>query len=60
MKGQTYFWSSVRHSYTECWVCSLYFGCNRFLTDDMSIENGVSVRCVKNQMFDDDGNELND
>lgn len=59
MLGQTYFWSSVRHNYTECWVCSLSFGCNRFLFDDLTAESGVSVRCVKNQMFDTDGNELN-
>ena len=59
MLGSTYFWSSVKHSYTECWVCSLMYGCNRFLYDDMTAENGVSVRCVKNQMYDTDGNELN-
>jgi uncharacterized protein (TIGR02145 family) len=60
MLGITYFWSSVKHSYSECWVCSLTYGCNKFILDDISADNGVSVRCVKNQMFDDDGNELND
>ena len=58
--GQTYFWSSVRHSHSECWYCSLEYGCNLFITDEMSVDNGASVRCVKNQMFDNDGNELND
>lgn len=60
MLGQTYFWSSVRHNYAECWVCSLSFGCNRFLYDDLVAESAVSVRCVKNEMFDRKGNELND
>lgn len=60
MLGQTTFWSSVRHSYTECWVCSLVFGCNKTIYDDMTPENGASVRCVKNQMYADDGSELND
>ena len=58
--GMTYFWSCVRHSFSDGWVCSLAFGCNRLLTDEMSVENGASVRCVKNQIFDADGNELND
>lgn len=58
--GQTFFWSSVRHNYAECWVCSLIFGCNRFLFDDLIAESGASVRCVKNQMYDRKGNELND
>ena len=60
MLAQTYFWSSVRHNYSECWVCSLALGCNKFIVDDMVVENGASVRCVKNQMYDADGNELND
>ena len=60
MLGMTFFWSSERHSLSESWVCSLEFGCNKVIIDKMSVENGVSVRCVKNQMFDNDGNELND
>ena len=60
MLGATFFWSSVKHSYSECWVCSLIFGCNKFIMDDMTAENGISVRCVKNQMYADDGSELND
>lgn len=58
MLGYTAFWSSVKHSYTECWVCSFAYGCNKVIYDDMSAENGVSVRCVKDQMYDADGNEL--
>ena len=58
MLGYTAFWSSVKHSFTECWVCSLAFGCNKVIYDDMSAENGVSVRCVKDQMYDADGKEL--
>lgn len=60
MLGYTVFWSSVKHSLTECWVCSFAFGCNKVINDDMSAENGASVRCVKDQMYDADGNELTD
>ncbi len=60
MLAQTYFWSSVRHNYTECWVCSLLYGCNVVFVDDMLVDNGISVRCVKNQMYADNGDELND
>ncbi len=60
MLGYTVFWSSVKHSLTECWVCSLAFGCNKVINDDMSAENGASVRCVKDQMYDADGTELTD
>ena len=35
MLGYTAFWSSVKHSLTECWVCSLLFGCNKVINDDM-------------------------
>jgi len=48
----------VKHSLTECWVCSFVFGCNKVINDDMSAENGASVRCVKDQMYDEHGNEL--
>jgi uncharacterized protein (TIGR02145 family) len=61
MLGYTVFWSSVKHSLTECWVCSLAFGCNKVINDDMSAENGASVRCVKDQMYDPaTGEELTD
>ena len=60
MLGETYFWSSVKHSLSVSWVCSLQTGCNRVTTDDITCESGVSVRCVKNQRYDNDGNELND
>jgi uncharacterized protein (TIGR02145 family) len=60
MLGYTVFWSSVKHSLTECWVCSLSFGCNKVINDDMSAENGASVRCVKDQMYAADGTELTD
>ena len=60
MLGATFFWSSVKHGYSECWVCSMMFGCNKFINEDMTAENGASVRCVKNQMYNDAGEELND
>jgi uncharacterized protein (TIGR02145 family) len=59
MLGHTYFWSSVRHSFFDAWVCSMLYGCNHVFIDDMSVDNGASVRCVKNQIYDIDGTELN-
>lgn len=60
MLGDTYYWSTVRKSHSECWVCSIEYGCNLVITGNMSIESGLSVRCVKDQIFDADGNELHD
>lgn len=60
MTSSTYYWSTMRKSHSECWVCSIEYGCNLMITDDMSIESGLSVRCVKDQIFDDDGNEVHD
>ena len=58
--GQTYFWSSEQVNKKIMQVCSLLFGCDVSALDEMLGNHGLSVRCVKNQMFDDDGNELND
>lgn len=60
MLGQTYFWSTETHSLSECMVCSLLFGCNKAITDDVSRYFGASVRCVKNQQYYADGTEAND
>ena len=60
MLGSTYFWSNVRRSHFECWVCAFSFGCNLMMFDDLSVENGLSVRCVKDQVYDLEGNEVND
>ena len=60
MLGSTYFWSNVRRNHYECWVCAFSFGCNLMMFDDLSVENGLSVRCVKDQVYDLEGNELND
>ena len=60
MLGHTYYWSSVRHTFFDSWVCSLLYGCNHVFIDDMSVDNGASVRCVRNQMYADDGTELFD
>lgn len=58
MTCDTYYWSTVRKSRSECWVCSFEHGCNLVVTENMSIESGLSVRCVKDQIFDEDGNEV--
>lgn len=60
MLGHAYYWSSVRTSSSGCMVCSLLFGCHTPFIDEVFKGNGLSVRCVKNQMFADDGSELND
>ena len=60
MTSDTYYWSTVRKDYSECWVCSIEYGCNLEITSSMSIESGLSVRCVKDQIFDEDGNEIYD
>jgi uncharacterized protein (TIGR02145 family) len=60
MLGLTSFWSIARQSHSECMVCSLLSGCNKVIFNDMSVLSGASVRCVKNQVFDNNGNELND
>lgn len=60
MLGETHFWSYTRHDIDMAWVCSLVFGCNFVLSDEIYVENGLSVRCVKNQIYDDAGHELND
>lgn len=58
--GQTSYWSTVKVGTSVYQACSLMFGCNTVAKDEMIANNGLSVRCVKNQMFDDNGNELND
>ena len=60
MLGETHYWSSEICSTKVIQTCSLMFGCDISLVREMLANNGVSVRCVKNQMFDDYGNELND
>ena len=58
--GHTSYWSTVQVNTTVYQTCTLTFGCDYVGKDDVLANNGVSVRCVKNEMFDDDGNELND
>jgi len=58
--GQTSYWSTEQHNSYAALACSLYYGCNITVLDEFLLDQGLSVRCVKNQMFDDEGNELND
>jgi len=60
MLGSTYFWSTVRKNHYEAMICSIIFGCNMMIADEMSLNNGLSVRCVKDEVFDSNGNEVND
>lgn len=58
--GSTYFWSTARKNHTEGWVCAIAFGCYFVSIDELSLDDGLSVRCVKDEIFDSEGNELND
>ena len=60
MLCNTYFWSTVRKSQSQSWVCSIEYGCNLVITDNMSMESGLSVRCVKDQIYNEDGWEIHD
>jgi len=60
MLGETHFWSCVRRDLDLGWVCSMVFGCNFLFEEELYVENGLSVRCVKNQVYDENGYELND
>lgn len=60
MLGETHFWSCVRRGLDLGWVCSMVFGCNFLVENELYVENGLSVRCVKNQRYDANGFELND
>lgn len=59
MLGSTYFWSTLRKSHNEAWICAIMFGCNIVGVDEMTLNSGLSVRCVKDEVFDSDGNEVN-
>lgn len=58
--GQTHYWSIVTESYTSRRVASIHYGCNIVSEGIKDIRSGGSVRCVKNQIYDRNGNELND
>lgn len=58
--GHTSYWSTVQVNTTIYQTCTLSFGCDYVGKNDFLANNGLSVRCVKNEIFDDDGNELND
>lgn len=58
--GQTYYWSTENESNRSYRVFSLFYGCNAVAEESKEALNGLSVRCVKNQIYDRDGNELND
>ena len=60
MLGHTFFWSTETHSLSECMVCSLLYGCNKAIIDNVFRNYGASVRCVKNQQYYADGTEAND
>jgi uncharacterized protein (TIGR02145 family) len=58
--GHTSFWSSSQVNHKIMLVCTINFGCDIISEDERLGNYGLSVRCVKNQVFDNDGNELND
>lgn len=58
--GQTLYWSTVQVNRNSSRACSLFYGCDAVTEETIAANYGLSVRCVKNQMYDEDGNELND
>ena len=58
--GETHFWSCLPYGTSAAAACSLYSGCVTTLKDHFLNLDGLSVRCVKNHVYDADGNELND
>jgi uncharacterized protein (TIGR02145 family) len=58
--GQTLYWSTVQVNRNSYRACSLFYGCDAVTEETIAANYGLSVRCVKNQMYDEDGNELND
>lgn len=58
--GETHFWTDVARSPITGLAFSLVYNCENTLLDDYLKNYGLSVRCVKNQIYDNDGNELND
>lgn len=58
--GQTLYWSTENESNRFYRVFSLFYGCNAVAEESKEALNGLSVRCVKNQIYDREGNELND
>ena len=58
--GQTLYWSIVQVNRNSYRACSLFYGCDAVTEETIAANYGLSVRCVKNQMYDEDGNELND
>lgn len=57
---ETFYWSCVRRNLSMAWMCTLSTGCSLLIDDELFVENGLSVRCVKNQVYDNTGFELND
>lgn len=58
--GQTLYWSTVQVNRNSYRACSLFYGCDAVTEETIAANYGLSVRCVKNQMYDENGNELND
>ncbi len=58
--GETHFWSCIPYGSIIAATCSLYSGCTVSQKNLFPKDNAVSVRCVKNHVYDADGNELND
>lgn len=58
--GQTLYWSTVQVNRNSYRACSIFYGCDAVTEETIAANYGLSVRCVKNQMYDENGNELND
>lgn len=59
--GETHFYTVEIHDLKSVMVCSLVFGCDKVLIDEAKLKSyGLSVRCVKDQVYDADGNVIPD
>ncbi|MCR4738231.1 MAG: fibrobacter succinogenes major paralogous domain-containing protein [Bacteroidales bacterium] len=57
--GSTYYWSIVRENHNKALVYAISSGCDLLSIDALLLDNGISVRCVKDEIFDSEGNEMN-
>ncbi|MDL2312002.1 fibrobacter succinogenes major paralogous domain-containing protein [Bacteroidales bacterium OttesenSCG-928-B11] len=45
--GDAYFWTSQNDNDGNATIAHIHFGCNDLLMEQMRVQNGLSVRCVK-------------
>lgn len=51
--GYTHYWSDQSVSLTAASSCTIAYGCNVVLTEDRNRQQGLSIRCVKDNVYSD-------